>query len=162
MSSKYILSSDICKQLSTMPLRKLLIKKLSDNAVIPKKASPLDAGYDLSSAIDCIVPAHGKKLIPTDLAISCPLGTYGRIAPRSGLANKYFIDVGAGVIDASYTGNVGIILFNHSDADFAVNKGDRIAQLILEKIEHDIEVEEIDNLNETYRGANGFGSTGIA
>lgn len=161
--SKYLLSSDIAKHFAKNAKydRKLLVKKLSENAAIPKKASLLAAGYDLSSAVDTIVPACNKALIPTDIAISCPAGTYGRIAPRSGLAHKHFIDVGAGVIDADYSGNVGVILFNHSDKDFVVNKGDRIAQLILEQIEHDIEVEEVENLTETNRGENGFGSTGI-
>ena len=65
--------------------------------------------------------------------IALPPGCYGRIAPRSGLAIKKFIDVGAGVIDADYRGEVGVILFNFSDSDFMVNMGDRIAQLILEK-----------------------------
>lgn len=70
------------------------------------------------SAYDCVVPAHGKALVKTDLAIKVPSGTYGRVAPRSGLAWKNFIDTGAGVIDEDYRGNVGVILFNHSDQDF--------------------------------------------
>lgn len=72
----------------------------------------------VSSAENCTVPSHGKKLIKTDLQIEIPEGCYGRIAPRSGLAHKNFIDVGAGVIDSDYRGNVGVILFNFSDQDF--------------------------------------------
>ncbi|CAN6287298.1 unnamed protein product [Urochloa humidicola] len=76
-----------------------------------------------------VVPARGKALVPTDLSIAIPEGTYARIAPRSGLALKYSIDVGAGVVDADYCGPLGVILFNHSDADFVVKPGDRIAQI---------------------------------
>ena len=81
-------------------------------------------------------------------------------APRSGLAWKHSIDVGAGVIDADYRGPVGVILFNHSDQDFAVKAGDRIAQLILERIVMP-DVMEVEDLESTTRGSGGFGSTGI-
>ena len=74
--------------------------------------------------------------MPTGLAISFPAGLYARIAPRSGLALKRFIDVGAGVVDGDYCGEVGVVLFNHGDQDFQVKMGDRIAQLILEKNRH--------------------------
>ena len=73
-------------------------------------------------------------MVKTDLRVKVPPGTYGRIAPRSGLALSNQIDVGAGVIDADYRGNVGIILFNHGNDDFKINAGDRIDQLICEKI----------------------------
>lgn len=139
---------------------KLFVKKLSSAATLPARASAGAAGYDLSSAKDCIVPAKGKALIPTDLSISIPIDTYGRIAPRSGLAHKYYIDTGAGVIDSDYRGNVGVILFNHSTEDFPVKIGDRIAQLILERIAI-ADVIEVDDLTNTDRGAGGFGSTGI-
>ncbi len=82
-------------------------------------------------------------------------------APRSGLAWKNSIDVGAGVIDEDYRGNVGVILFNHSDADFAVAAGDRVAQLVLEVILTPA-VEVVEDLEDTARGAGGFGSTGVA
>lgn len=81
-------------------------------------------------------------------------------APRSGLALKHAIDVGAGVIDADYRGPVGVILFNHSDVDFEVKAGDRIAQMILEKIITP-EVMEVKDLDSTLRGEAGFGSTGV-
>lgn len=83
----------------------------------------------------------------------------GRIAPRSGLASKHYIDTGAGVIDADYRGQVKVLLFNHSDVDFAVNEGDRVAQLVLERI-YTPEVLEVAELEESVRGAGGFGSTG--
>ncbi|GKV29895.1 hypothetical protein SLEP1_g38772 [Rubroshorea leprosula] len=143
---------------SSFPLLK--VKKLSENAVLPSRGSPLSAGYDLSSATDTKVPARGKALVPTDLSISIPEGTYARVAPRSGLAWKHSIDVGAGVIDADYRGPLGVILFNHSDADFEVKAGDRIAQLIIERIMTP-DVVEVEDLDSTVRGAGGFGSTGV-
>ncbi|CAO2819753.1 unnamed protein product [Amaranthus hypochondriacus] len=136
------------------------VKKLSEKAVIPSRGSLLSAGYDLSSAVDTKVPARGKALVATDLSIAVPPGTYARVAPRSGLAWKHSIDVGAGVIDADYRGPVGVILFNHSDVDFEVKTGDRIAQLIIEKIITP-DVIEVDDLDSTDRGAGGFGSTGV-
>ncbi|KAL1348633.1 deoxyuridine 5'-triphosphate nucleotidohydrolase [Arachis hypogaea] len=148
--------ADISTNLASL----LRVKKLSDNAVLPSRASPLSAGYDLSSAVETKIPARGKALVATDLSISIPEGTYARIAPRSGLALKHSIDVGAGVIDADYRGPVGVILFNHSDVDFEVKVGDRVAQLILEKIVTP-DVVEVEDLDSTVRGEGGFGSTGV-
>lgn len=111
------------------------------------------------SAYDTVVPARGKGLVKTDIQIEVPFGTYGRVAPRSGLAWKNFIDVGAGVIDQDYRGNVGVILFNHSETDFDVKKGDRIAQLICERIVYP-NLAQVDSLTDTVRGEGGFGSTG--
>lgn len=113
----------------------------------------------IHSAYDYTVPAHGKEMVKTDLQVEIPDGCYGRVAPRSGLAVKNFIDVGAGVIDQDYRGNVGVVLFNHSETSFDIKKGDRIAQLICEQITHP-ELVEVDSLTETERGAGGFGSTG--
>ncbi|KAG6557628.1 hypothetical protein Mapa_000909 [Marchantia paleacea] len=139
----------------------LRVKKLVPEAILPSRGSALAAGYDLSSAYDAIVPARGKALIKTGLSVAIPEGTYGRVAPRSGLAWKHSIDVGAGVIDADYRGPLGVILFNHSDVEFSIKAGDRIAQLILECIVTP-EVLELDDLDETVRGEGGFGSTGVA
>ena len=111
------------------------------------------------SAYEYVVPAHGKVVALTDLQIAVPEGCYGRVAPRSGLAAKKFIDVGAGVIDFDYRGNVGVVLFNFGDEDFKVAKGDRIAQLICEKICYP-QLKECKTLDETERGTGGFGSTG--
>lgn len=138
----------------------LRVKKLAPEAVVPSRGSEHSAGYDLSSAYQAIVPARGKALVKTELSIAIPEGTYARIAPRSGLAWKHSIDVGAGVIDYDYRGPVSVILFNYSDTDFHIKEGDRIAQLILEKIATP-EVLEVDSLDSTERGAGGFGSTGI-
>ena len=103
----------------------------------------------------------GKGIVKTGISLACPPGTYGRIAPRSGLAVKKFIDVGAGVIDADYRGEVGVVLFNFGDEDFTVNVGDRVAQLVLEKICM-ADAVEVEELTETERGAGGFGSTGVS
>ncbi|GAQ86968.1 dUTPase [Klebsormidium nitens] len=138
----------------------LRVKKLSEHAVLPTRGSQHAAGYDLSSAYEAVVPARGQALVKTDLSIAIPDGTYARVAPRSGLANKHSIDVGAGVIDADYRGPVGVILFNFSDKDFKISAGDRIAQLILERIVTP-EVVQVDDLDITVRGAGGFGSTGV-
>ncbi|KAF8764266.1 Deoxyuridine 5'-triphosphate nucleotidohydrolase like protein [Argiope bruennichi] len=137
----------------------LRIAKLSNNAKIPTKGSKLAAGYDLYSAYDYVVPPKGKVLAMTDIQIQVPPGHYGRVAPRSGLAVKNFIDVGAGVVDEDYRGNLGVVLFNFGSEEFKVNKGDRIAQLICEKISYP-ELEEVETLNDTERGDGGFGSTG--
>jgi len=103
-------------------------------------------------------------LVATDLSIACPQGTYARIAPRSGLAYKKGIDVGAGVIDADYRGPLGVILFNFGDSVFEIKQGDRIAQLILEQIVLPDVVECVDGdlpkVGE--RGVAGFGSTGVS
>ena len=111
----------------------LQIKKLDPKALMPKQGSPWAAGFDLHSMEEKVVPARGKALISTGLAMSIPAGNYGRIAPRSGLAAKHMIDVGAGVIDADYRGEVRVLLFNLSDVDFTVKAEDRIAQIIIEK-----------------------------
>ena len=110
----------------------LYVKKLSDDATVLIKASYEAAGFDLASAVDSCVPANGRMLIPTDIAVAVPRGTYARITPRSGLAAKHFISIGAGVVDADYRGNIQVLLFNHGDLDFQVSKGDRIAKLLVE------------------------------
>ncbi|XP_049638471.1 deoxyuridine 5'-triphosphate nucleotidohydrolase, mitochondrial [Suncus etruscus] len=138
---------------------RLRFVRLSDRATAPAKGSPRAAGYDLYSAYDYTVPPMEKALVKTDIQIALPSGCYGRVAPRSGLAAKHFIDVGAGVIDEDYRGNVGVVLFNFGKETFEVKKGDRIAQLICERIFYP-EIEEVQVLEATERGSGGFGSTG--
>ncbi|KAM7224273.1 putative deoxyuridine 5-triphosphate nucleotidohydrolase [Rhypophila decipiens] len=137
----------------------LQVEKITDKARIPTRGSADAAGYDLSAAHETTIPARGRGLVDTDLKISVPAGAYGRIAPRSGLAVKNGIQTGAGVIDADYRGPVKVLLFNHSDEDFQVTEGQRIAQLILERI-YNPEVVVVEKLEESVRGAGGFGSTG--
>lgn len=140
----------------------LRVKRLSENAILPVRGSDLAAGYDLASAEEVLIPAHGKAIAKTDLAMAIPVGHYGRIAPRSGFSWKKHTDIGAGVIDADYRGNVGVVIFNHSDEDITVCQGDRVAQLILEKCSTpDVEDVGEDDLDETNRGEEGFGSTGM-
>jgi dUTP pyrophosphatase len=138
----------------------LQIKLLSDKATLPKAGSDLAAGIDLCSAVNMVIPSQSRALVATDLSVACPPGTYARIAPRSGLALKHGIDVGAGVIDADYRGPVGVILFNWGDKEFEIKQGDRIAQMILEQIVVP-QIMQVEELTETVRGEGGFGSTGV-
>ncbi|KAI5798459.1 deoxyuridine 5'-triphosphate nucleotidohydrolase [Pyronema domesticum] len=142
-------------------LPSLQIKFLSSTARAPTRGSEFAAGYDIYASKATTIVARGKGLVDTDIAMAVPAGTYGRIAPRSGLAAKNFIDVGAGVIDADYRGQVKVLLFNHSDVDFEVKEGDRVAQLILERI-YTPDVVVVEELEESVRGAGGFGSTGVS
>ncbi|XP_032051055.1 deoxyuridine 5'-triphosphate nucleotidohydrolase, mitochondrial isoform X1 [Aythya fuligula] len=141
------------------PSARLRFTRLSENAFAPSRGSARAAGYDLYSAYDCVIPPMEKAVVKTDIQIALPSGCYGRVAPRSGLAAKHFIDVGAGVIDEDYRGNVAVILFNFGKETFEVKKGDRIAQLICERIFYP-ELEEVQALDDTERGEGGFGSTG--
>ncbi|GMS93852.1 hypothetical protein PENTCL1PPCAC_16027 [Pristionchus entomophagus] len=135
--------------------------RLTETARMPAYGSADAAGADLHASEFGTVPARGKALISTGLSLELPSGHYGRVAPRSGLAAKHSIDVGAGVIDCDYRGPLKVLLFNFSDADFEVKEGDRIAQLICEKISQ-VNYVEVTTLEETDRGAGGFGSTGVS
>ncbi|XP_073424556.1 deoxyuridine 5'-triphosphate nucleotidohydrolase, mitochondrial [Dendrobates tinctorius] len=137
----------------------LRFAKLSEHASAPTRGSVRAAGYDLYSAYDYTIDPQDKAIVKTDIQICVPTGCYGRVAPRSGLAAKHFIDVGAGVIDEDYRGNIGVVLFNFGKEPFAVKKGDRVAQLICERIVYP-DLEEHKSLDDTERGAGGFGSTG--
>ena len=106
------------------------------------------------------MPARGKVLVGTGLAFGIPEGNYGRIAPRSGLAAKHSIDIGAGVIDSDYRGELKVLLFNFSDTDFKISEGDRIAQMIITKYTLTT-LAEVETLDATVRGDGGFGSTGV-
>ncbi|XP_047218695.1 deoxyuridine 5'-triphosphate nucleotidohydrolase, mitochondrial [Girardinichthys multiradiatus] len=137
----------------------LRFSKLSEHATTPTRGSAKAAGFDLYSAYDYSIGPLDKAIVKTDIQIAIPHGCYGRVAPRSGLAAKHFIDVGAGVVDEDYRGNLGVVLFNFGKETFEVKKGDRVAQLVCEKICYPDLVEE-ETLDETDRGAGGFGSTG--
>merc|ERR1712228_855199 len=97
----------------------------------------------------------------TNIAMHMPRGVYGRIAPRSGMAWKKHTDVGAGVVDADYRGDIGVVIFNHSKERLDIAVHDRVAQLILEKNCMGEQVQEVDDLDTTARGASGYGSTGF-
>ena len=136
------------------------IKLLNDAAKIPTKAHKSDAGWDLyaSCASQPVYP-HKRRLVSTDISIAIPDGYCGLIWPRSGLSVKKGIDVLAGVIDSGYRGEIKVCLLNTSDQMVHIHPGDRIAQLIIQKVE-DVEFLEVDNLDDTDRGEGGFGSSG--
>lgn len=135
------------------------VKKLSDTAIIPTRGSEVSAGWDLYASQEVVVPARGKAIIATDIAIAVPVGFYGRVAPRSGMAWKKHTDIGAGVIDADYRGPIGVVMFNHSDEDLQIESGDRVAQLVIEQISM-APLTEVESLDDTERGEGGYGSTG--
>lgn len=112
----------------------LQIKLLSATAKAPTRGSAFAAGYDLYASRATTIPAWGKALVDTDISVAVPAGTYGRVAPRSGLASKHGIDVGAGVIDADYRGPLKVLLFNFGAKEFEVGIGERVAQLVLERV----------------------------
>mgnify|MGYP000455844657 CR=1 FL=1 len=129
----------------------------------PSYATELSAGLDLKASIaePVTLSPLGRALIPTGLYIELPQGTEAQIRPRSGLAAKSGITVlnAPGTIDADYRGEIKVILVNLSDKEFVVNPGERIAQMVVARYEK-IEWEETDSLEDTERGAGGFGSTG--
>jgi dUTP pyrophosphatase len=137
----------------------LHVELTSDLAVLPKRGTTGSAGYDIVSVEDVIVSSGQRVAVPTGLKIMVPEGTYGRIAPRSGLALKHGLDVLAGVIDSDYRGEVAVILLNTGTKDYEVKKGDRIAQLVLERIVTP-EVMQVPSVSSSCRGEGGFGSTG--
>lgn len=133
---------------------------LDEYANKPIRSSSEAAGYDICCIEHGCIDPGDRLLVRTGLAIQVPIGTYGRIAPRSGLAVKHGIHVGAGVIDRDYRGEIRVLLCNLGNERFEFKRGDRIAQLILEKIETP-EVFVVETLDETSRGSGGFGSTGV-
>ena len=133
-------------------------KTLSETATLPCRGDPEAAGYDLYSSEATVVEPWSRKLVKTDIALEIPTGYYGRIASRSGLASKGK-DVGAGVIDSSYRGEIKVLLINSTSEAFGVGIGDRIAQIIFEK-HFSFEMNKVETLSASDRGANGFGSTG--
>lgn len=140
--------------------KSLLVKREVPEAILPSRQSADAAGYDLFSVEDIIdLRPGGRFCVSTGLSLEIPADHYGRIAPRSGLAVKYGIQVGAGVIDADYRGVVGILIFNHGTEPVNLPAGTRVAQLILERITNP-DVVEITEHAATDRGAGGFGSTG--
>jgi dUTP pyrophosphatase len=139
---------------------------LEDEALRPTYAHFGDAGADLRSAIDVTIPAGERMLVGTGVHVAIPRGYVGLVHPRSGLAIKHGITVlnAPGTVDAGYLGEVCVILYNTSDKDFAITIGDRIAQLVIQKVEvgYFALVSEKDfSKNATDRGTGGFGSTGV-
>lgn len=143
---------------------KLNIKKLHLDSQMPIYGSEYAAGLDLFSYIDLKVSANSRALIPTGISVSWE-GEFAdqyylRIAPRSGLSVKQSIDIGAGVVDYDYRGELFVCFINNNNKEYQIKKGDRIAQMILTKINKFDIIEEVTEHSETKRGENGFGSTG--
>lgn len=146
----------------------LLIKRISnsfDDIALPSYSTEGSSGMDVRAAIEneLIIKAGKVNLVPTNLSIEIPLGYEIQVRPRSGLAAKHGIGVlnSPGTIDSDYRGEVKIILFNFSEEDFIIKRGDRIAQLVLAEVII-ANVKETNNLNSSDRGEGGFGHTGKA
>jgi dUTP pyrophosphatase len=133
---------------------------LSNSAFLPKRGSDFAAGLDLYSPVSGTIEPLQRLLVPLDISIELPKGTFGHILPRSGLALKNGIHVGAGVIDEDYRGNVGVLLFNLGNTPFVFKAGDRIAQLVIKSYENIVLVQK-EKLDDSERGNGGFGSTGV-
>jgi dUTP pyrophosphatase len=140
-------------------LNALRFKQLDSRAVLPKRGSALAAGLDVCSIEDLEIAPKQRVMARTGLAVAIPLGFYGRVAPRSGLAAKNGLDVLAGVIDSDYRGEVCCLLYNTGEETINLPAGSKICQLIVEQIITP-EAEWAMDLDETARGAGGFGSTG--
>lgn len=141
---------------------KLNIKRLYDDVVLPSYAYTGDAGLDLRSHEDVELKPFERKLMSTGLAVAIPDGYAGFVQPRSGLAAKLGLSIvnAPGLIDAHYRGELKVILINlDADSTVSLQKGERIAQLVIQKVP-EVELVEVDELDETDRGTGGFGSSG--
>lgn len=148
--------------------KKLTFVKLAQDAEDVVQGTDKSAGYDIKACETVLIPARSKQTVKTGLRVEFPVGVYGRLASRSGLAVKHGIEVGAGVIDEDYEGELMVLLWNHSDCDFKVEKGDRICQFIPHgeirvKVFIKNKAGEVGrplNVVRSNRGVSGFGSTG--
>ena len=129
--------------------------------LLPAKAHADDAAFDLRSRCDMIVPVNKSTLVPTGVFIELPVNYEAQVRPRSGLALKHNITLtnSPGTVDAGYRGEVGVIMFNHGPEEFAIKRGDRIAQMVIAELPV-VELETVETLSATDRGEGGFGSTG--
>ena len=145
-------------------MKKLRIVNTSNNE-LPIYATKGSAGMDLRANLqeDVVIAPGERKLISTGLKISLPEGYEAQIRPRSGLALKKGVTVlnSPGTVDSDYIGDIGVILINHGEESLTISNGDRIAQMVIAKHET-VEFEQVESLDETERGAGGFGSTGKA
>jgi len=128
---------------------------------LPTRQTPQSAGLDLHANISVTILKGERTLVPTGIKVALPFGYEAQVRPRSGLALKHGITVlnAPGTIDADYRGEVGVLLINHGAQDFVIQRGDRIAQLVIAKVEM-IDFQEADELPDTLRGDGGYGSTG--
>jgi dUTP pyrophosphatase len=141
---------------------KVLFRKIDESARLPEYAHPGDAGMDVFSVEDMVLPSGGRALIHTGLVMQLPPDAEAQVRPRSGLALKHGVTVlnSPGTIDAGYRGEVGVILINLGDETFHVEKGMKIAQLVVAPVTR-AEVVEVSAVDATDRGTGGFGSTGV-
>lgn len=141
---------------------RIKIQKISEDAIIPHYAREGDAGMDVYSPKGYILPAGHRLLIGTGLKIEIPKGYEMQIRPKSGLAIKEGISIlnAPGTIDSGYRGEVGVILINHSSRPYSIKKGQKIAQIVFNKVEM-VELVLADRITKTCRGEGGFGSTGL-
>ncbi|RKQ97104.1 dUTP pyrophosphatase [Kushneria sinocarnis] len=133
---------------------------LDDGAYMPEKAHATDAGFDLRAISGAHLWPGRSALIHTGVHVAIPEGYYGRVAPRSGLAVKNGLDVLAGVVDCGYTNEIGVVLINLGSQPYDVSPGDKIAQLVVERI-FTGKLRRVGSLDQTERGNNGYGSTGM-
>jgi dUTP pyrophosphatase len=138
---------------------KIKIKRLHPDLQIPKYAHPGDAGMDIYSLEDVVLKSGERHHFKAGFALELPEGYVALIWDKSGLASKYGITCFGGVIEYTYRGEYGVVLYNAGDEDFHVSCGDKIAQLLIQKIET-AEIEEVKELSDSLRGEGGFGSTG--
>ena len=139
-----------------MELIELPFVKMSASVITPTRATGALVGLDFYSPEDYFIPPHSQLLIPTQIKLQIPLGYYGRIAPKSGLAILHQIHVGAGVIHPDYTGEIMILMINAASRVYSIKRNDPIAQLILEKVSVPI-LKQVNELPPTIRGAHGCG-----
>ena len=139
----------------------LQVKKLSGDAVLPRYAHPGDAGLDLFANETTRLAPGESRLVRTGIAIGLPPGTEAQVRPRSGLALKHQVTVlnSPGTVDEGYRGEIGVILINHGREAFLVEKGMKIAQMVLQPVLR-ADVQEARELSDTSRGSGGFGTTG--
>lgn len=132
---------------------------LEDKAKLPTRANSNDAGFDLYSTIDTVIPPKQRKTVRTGIALEMPNHFAGLIWPRSGLSVKNGIDVLAGVVDSGYRGEIMVCLYNTSDEIVGIHAGDRVAQIIFQEVPR-VSLMLSESLGSSQRGSNGFGSTG--
>lgn len=138
------------------------VKKVHPDAILPDYAHFGDSGMDVFSVQEAVLKTRERALIKTGLKLEIPSGYEIQVRPKSGLALKDGITClnSPGTVDSNYRGELGIIMINHSSKPFKIEKGKKIAQLVLNKVEF-VDIEEVDEINETSRGEGGFGSTGL-
>lgn len=142
---------------NSQPLQ-VAVARIHHAAIVPNKKHECDAGYDVYPVEDVVLQPGERKLVPLGLQMAIPDGFYGRLAPRSGHALKAGIDVLAGVIDATYRGEVGVVLLNTGNAPYTITKETAVAQIIIEA-HYDSEWVLVGRTDDTERGDGGFGST---